>query len=58
MARQWWHSEGKFTPANSGTAVETLSPEQLSYWKSYAILDAGRAYAEKQEKAHFKPVAR
>lgn len=58
LAQQWWHSGGKFIPANSGSAVETLDPDQLTYWKTYAILEAGREYAEKQEKTYFKPVVR
>lgn len=58
MAQQWWHNGGKFIPDNSGTAVETLSPEKLNYWKTYAILEAGRELAERREKAYFKPAAR
>lgn len=42
MARQWWESEGVFTPTNTGAAGNTLDQETFQNWKNYAILEAGR----------------
>lgn len=55
LAQQWWQAEGKFIPENTGPAFETLSPEQLSYWKSYAILEAGRERTAKLQTTIIKP---
>ncbi|HEX5170809.1 MAG TPA: hypothetical protein VFW11_16660 [Cyclobacteriaceae bacterium] len=42
-ARQWWANEGQFLPENSGTALDSLDPDDYKNWKDYAVLEAGRA---------------
>ncbi|GIV37966.1 MAG: hypothetical protein KatS3mg032_2345 [Cyclobacteriaceae bacterium] len=42
LARLWWQAGGSFTPDHCGPATETVAPDELSRWKSYAILEAGR----------------
>jgi hypothetical protein len=42
-AKQWWENQGQFSPANAGTALDSLDPETYKNWKDYAVLEAGRA---------------
>ncbi|MCS6973426.1 MAG: hypothetical protein N2044_01650 [Cyclobacteriaceae bacterium] len=58
QAQRWWQTAGKFIPCNSGPAVETLSPEQLDFWKTYAILEAGREITERLNRMPAKSGAR
>lgn len=44
LAKQWWESQGSFTPDNAGTASEKLDNKAFTDWKNYAILEAGRDF--------------
>lgn len=45
MAKQWWETEGSFTPEETGPALEHLDPKEYQDLKEYAILEAGRERA-------------
>jgi len=42
MAKQWWETEGDFSPAEAGPALEILDPSSFRSCKNYAVLEAGR----------------
>jgi hypothetical protein len=48
-AQQWWESDGKFAPENSGSALEVLPPESYQLVKDYAVLEAGRERIEVEQ---------
>ncbi len=39
----WWNNKDAYRPANSGKAIDVLSPEEYEQAKQYAITEAGRS---------------
>ena len=42
-AKQWWATEGNFSPSQTGPASQVLESTLFTSAKDYAILEAGRA---------------
>lgn len=42
-AKQWWNTEGHFTPKEAGSALDQLDPGTYQSLKDYAVLEAGRS---------------
>ena len=41
-AKNWWESQGSYTPEASGPAAQQLDGGKFNSYKEYAVLEAGR----------------